>query len=235
MIYKHKFLVGINSVNKKFKMKNNAILECLENTASFHSIDINQGIEEIYKNKLTWILVEWDLEILERPKYNDEIEVRTWAKYSNSKFAYKDFEIYVNGKKCFNATSKWIIINLLTKQIVPITREYVDIYSPEQKEAIKVSEFGIIEEEENFDISKKVEIRKSDMDINGHMHNLNYLDLIAELMDFDEEFDKFRIIYKKEIKYGQDVYVLRKDKVDNIQFLIKDKDNVVHSIIECKK
>ena len=25
MIYKHKFLVGINSVNKKFKMKNKAI------------------------------------------------------------------------------------------------------------------------------------------------------------------------------------------------------------------
>ena len=235
MIYKHKFLVGINSVNKKFKMKNKAILECLENTVSLHSIDINQGIEEIYKNKLTWILVEWDLEILERPKYNDEIEVRTLAKYSNSKFAYKDFEIYVNGKKCVNATSKWIVINLLTKQIVPVTKEYVDIYSPEQKEAIKVSELGRIEEEENFDISKKVEIRKSDMDINGHMHNLNYLDLIAELMDFDEEFDKFRIIYKKEIKYGQDVYVLRKDKVDNIQFLIKDKDNVVHSIIECKR
>lgn len=175
------------------------------------------------------------MEILERPKYNDEIEVRTWAKYSNSKFAYKDFEIYINGKKCVNATSKWIVINLLTKQIVPVTKEYVDIYSPEQKEAIKVSELGRIEEEENFDISKKVEIRKSDMDINGHMHNLNYLDLIAELMDFDEEFDKFRIIYKKEIKYGQDVCVLRKDKVDSIQFLIKDKDNVVHSIIECKK
>ena len=118
MIYKHKFLVGINSVNKKFKMKNKAILECLENTASLHSIDINQGIEEIYKNKLTWVLVEWDLEILERPKYNDEIEVRTWAKYSNSKFAYKDFEIYINGKKCVNATSKWIIINLSPNTIV---------------------------------------------------------------------------------------------------------------------
>ena len=84
-------------------------------------------------------------------------------------------------------------------------------------------------------IEKTYKVERRDMDINGHMHNLNYLDLIAELMDFDEEFDKFRIIYKKEIKYGQDVCVLRKDKVDSIQFLIKDKDNVVHSIIECKK
>ena len=57
MIYKHKFLVGINSVNKKFKMKNKAILECLENTASLHSIDINQGIEEIYKNDNNLIII----------------------------------------------------------------------------------------------------------------------------------------------------------------------------------
>ena len=47
------------------------------------------------------------------------------------------------------------------------------------------------------------EIKRSDIDVNHHLHNINYLDLANEALPDDvynnnKEFDNFRIFYKKE-------------------------------------
>ena len=70
------------------------------------------------------------------------------------------------------------------------------------------------------------------------MHNLNYLDIIDEVLDdeeFEKEFNFVRIDYKKEIKIDDKIEVLKKVEEDKYYFLIKNKDtNSVHAIIEMK-
>ena len=68
------------------------------------------------------------------------------------------------------------------------------------------------------------------------MHNLNYLDIVNEILSDEEEqkeFDFVRIDYKKEIKLNDKIEVLKKVEDNKYCFLIKSKDaNTVHAIIQ---
>jgi acyl-ACP thioesterase len=53
-------------------------------------------------------------------------------------------------------------------------------------------------------------------------------------MDFGELFNHFRIIYKKEVKYGDKITVCRQNTDGTAYFLIKDQDNQTRALIECR-
>jgi Acyl-ACP thioesterase len=234
MIFKHKFEVGLDDINLNYKMTDRAILKCFENTAALHSDSIQNGLEDISKNQQTWVLIEWTVDIQNRPKYGDKISVRTWVKPSLTRYVYRDFEIRAGGKTCIKATSKWAIIDLKSKTIVRASKELLDAYQPEEDEAIPAYSLGRLRVLEKYSEHKKVAIRKSDIDVNRHVNNLNYFHLIGELMDFGEQFNYFRIIYKKEIKYGDQITVCRQNADGTAYFLLKDQAEQPRAIIECR-
>ena len=234
MIFKHKFEVGLDDVNPNYKMTDRAILKYFENVAALHSDSVQNGLEDIAKQQLTWVLIEWTVDIQDRPKYGDKISVRTWVKPSLTRYIYRDFEIRVGSKTCIKATSKWAILNLQHKTVVRASKELLDAYQPEEEEAIPAYSLGRLHILDKYAERKKVTIRKSDIDINQHVNNLNYLHLIAELMDFGEQFNHLRIIYKKEIKYGNQITVCRQNTDGTAYFLIKDAEEQPRAIIECR-
>ena len=175
--------------------------------------------------------MEWDLQALKRAKYGEMVDVKVWTKNITGKYPYLDFEMYVGKTKVAIATSKWALIDLKARQFAEATKEYMAKYRPESKETIPVASLGRINVPETFDKCVEVTIRKSDIDFNGHIHNLNYLDFIAELMDFDEEFNNLRIIYWKEIRYGNTVTVCKATIDNSLYFIIKSGEEV-KTIIE---
>lgn len=235
MIFKHKFEVGLNNINPNYRMTDKAILECFENIAAMHSDSIQNGLEDINQRNLTWVLIEWVLDVQDRPKYGDKISVRTWVKPSLTRYIYRDFEIRVHGKVCVRATSKWAIIDTQTKTIVRAGKDLLEAYQPEAEDAIVNYTLGRLSILDKYSLNKKVSLRKSDIDMNQHVHNLNYLDIIAELMDFGEQFNYLRIVYKKEIKYDDKITVCRQNLNGTAYFLIKDQNrHIPRAIIECR-
>lgn len=80
-------------------------------------------------------------------------------------------------------------------------------------------------------------VRKSDIDVNNHMHNLNYLDLANEVLSeeiFQEgQLNNVRITYKKEIKLGEIVKCKHSFKDGKHVVIVKSQDErVLHALIE---
>ena len=92
-----------------------------------------------------------------------------------------------------------------------------------------------IPNEYNYEISYTV--KRRDIDINGHMHNLYYLDLAYEALPeeiYNERpFDSVRIQYRKEIKLG-DTVKCKYAKVDdkNIVAIYSEDENTLHALVE---
>ena len=80
---------------------------------------------------------------------------------------------------------------------------------------------------------------RRDIDLNGHMHNLYYLDLAYEVLPekvYEQRpFDNFRIQYKKEVKLG-DVVKCRYTFKDgeHIVSIFNSDGSRVHAIIVLK-
>ncbi len=239
MIFKKDFEIELSDINIHKQTTNKAILKCLENIAENHSNSIKLGVNNIHETGITWVLLDWKLEILKRPSYGDILHINTWSSLNKKVYAYRDFEIYVNNEKYARATSKWALIDIYTNKILKIEEDFMQKYNPENnKFAFEDIELEKLKDPQNYDLEKIVAIRKSDIDVNGHLHNLNYIDLAREALSEqeDEEYTNLRITYKKEIKYGDSVKVCKKKQDNKISCIIKSSDNTsIHAILEMSK
>lgn len=233
MIFKYDFEIGLENINDKLEVTNKALLQFLENCAAKHSDSIQRGIANIIDNGVTWVLLEWNLKVIERPKYGEILEIHTWIRDCTKFYTYRDFEIYSNGKLKVIASAKWMLIDINKLKPVRISEDLLKEYEPEiGKSAFNEIEFPKMLEQENYEREINFHIRRSDIDVNNHVHNLNYLDMVHEVFDIDET-DNVRILFKKEIKYKDKVNVLgiKRDKKYYIKIYNKN-DNSEKALIE---
>lgn len=238
MIFKEKFKMGLKDIDKNNLLKNRAILEYLENIGSYHSDVAGYGAEYTRKTGIAWVLLGWKLKVLKRPQYGQELEIHTWAKLGSKVATFRDFEIYDNNQNlCAIATSKWTMVDIRKGKITKIDDEVINAYKVESKNVFQKLELEKLKIPSNFDYKTEYTVKRKDIDINGHMHNLYYLDLAYEALPEEiyekRPFDNVNIQYKKEIKLGEKV-ICKYAKVENkynVTIFSEDEKNV-HAIVE---
>ncbi len=238
MIFKEKFKMGLKDIDKNNLLKNRAILEYLENIGSYHSDVAGYGAEYTGKTGIAWVLLGWKLKVLKRPQYGQKLEIHTWAKLGSKVATFRDFEIYDNNQNlCAIATSKWTMVDIRKGKITKIDDEVINAYKVESKNVFQKLELEKLKIPSNFDYKTEYTVKRKDIDINGHMHNLYYLDLAYEALPEEiyekRPFDNVNIQYKKEIKLGEKV-ICKYAKVENkynVTIFSEDEKNV-HAIVE---
>lgn len=239
MFVENEYTVKLSEIGKSNKVTNKAILGYLEDIGGIHSNLAGTGIYDIPRTHKTWLLLEWKLKVIKRPRYAEKIKVVTWSREAVKCYAYRDFKIYdSDGNIIALATSKWVLIDTEERKIIKVEPEIIEKYYPELNEfAFEDEVFEKIKEPEEYQHEIEYSVRRADIDVNNHMHNLNYIELANEALP-DEiyrgaYFNDVRITYKKEIKFGDIVkckYALKNDKHIVV---IKSKDEkTLHAIIE---
>ena len=238
MIFKEKFKMGLKDIDKNNLLKNRAILEYLENIGSYHSDVAGYGAEYTEKTGIAWVVLGWKLKVLKRPQYGQELEIHTWAKLGSKVATFRDFEIYDNNQNlCAIATSKWTMVDIRKGKITKIDDDVINAYEVETKNVFPELELEKLKIPSDFEYKTEYTIKRKDIDINGHMHNLYYLDLAYEALPEEiyekRPFDNVNIQYKKEIKLGEKV-ICKYAKVENkynVTIFSEDEKNV-HAIVE---
>lgn len=211
MIYRKKFEIGLKDIGKNNELNNTAILNILENIAAYHSDSIGIGVNTTNQTKITWVLLEWKLQVIKRPQYGNTLNVNTWARYTNKCYSYRDFEIFdEENNLCCIATSKWLLINIENRKITKVEDSLIKKYEPEEgKSVFNILELDKLKEPNLFETELQYTTCRADIDVNKHMHNLRYLDLAYEVLPEDvyngQAFDNIRITYKREIKLGDKI------------------------------
>lgn len=239
MIVEQDYRIKLSEIGKENKITNKAILGDLEDIGGIHSNIAGYGILDIPQTKLSWVLLDWKLKIIRRPKYSEKIKIKTWSKNAIKFYTYRDFEVYdENGQVIAIATSKWVLLDIDKGKIVKISDEVLNKYEPElEKSVFDISEIEKLQEPENYISEVEYTVKKSDIDVNNHMHNLNYLELANEALPEDvyneQELNNVRINYKKEIKLGETVKCKYSFENNTHIIVIKSKDEkVIHAIIK---
>ena len=239
MILENEYTVKLSEIGKGNKVTNKAILSYLEDIGGVHSNKAGYGVFEIEQTHLSWILLGWRLQVIRRPKYAEKIKIRTWSKGVIKLYTYREFEIYdEQGNLIIKASSKWVLLDIEKGKIVRIEPELMNRYEPEPDKAVfGIEEFDKIKEPDKYQFETEYTVRRADIDVNNHMHNLNYIELANEALP--EEiyrgalFNDVRITYKKEIKLGDTVkckYAFREDK--HVVVIKNEDESVLHAIIE---
>ena len=239
MILENEYTIKLSEIGKGNKVTNKAILSYLEDIGGIHSNKAGYGIFEIEQTHLSWILLGWKLQVIRRPRYTEKIKIKTWSKGVVKLYTYREFEVYdEQGNLIIKASSKWVLLDIERGRIVRIEPEIIEKYEPEvDKEVFGIEEFDKIKEPNEYESETKYTVRRADIDVNNHMHNLNYIELaneaLPEYLYRGALFNDVRITYKKEIKLGDVVKCKYTFKDDNHIVVVKSEDeSVLHAIIE---
>ena len=239
MIYKEKFKIGLKDVWAKDEVSNIAILEYLEDVSAYHSDSVGIGINTTEETHLNWLLLDWELEVLKRPRYGQVLDIHTWSRGIEKFYAFRDFEIYdEENNLCAIATSKWLLVDSKTGKIARVKPKIADKYQSETEKAVfKEEKIKKIKEPNEYVREVTYITRRRDIDVIGHMHNLNYLYLAYEALPEEEyskrPFNHVRIQYKNQIKLGETVkckYV--KENGENVVVIKSEDDKTLHAIIK---
>jgi medium-chain acyl-[acyl-carrier-protein] hydrolase len=140
-----------------------------------------------------------------------------------------------------SATSKWILTDTERRRPVRLTEDIVEAYETDgscQAMDEEIEKLDYDEEKVENALTTHYTVRRSDIDVNRHVHNINYIDIAYEAMPEDVFFDfirgvykNFHILYKKEIMYGDEV-VCKYYEDDGRHVIVMFVEDKMHAIMQ---
>ena len=238
MIVEHKFYIGMRDIDSKNYITDKGLLAAMEDAGGIHSEIAGYGILNMNETHRFWMILAWHVEIIRRPKYNETITIHTWSKPCKRLYVYRDFEVFdESGNLIATAGAKWVFINTENNSIVKANDDMFQTYKIEpEKSSTDTALLDKLNEPKTYSNVISYTINREMIDINGHVHNLDYLDLAYKALPeevYEKEFKKIDIMYKKEIKLDENVKCFYSNENNSHTVTIKSEDeSVLHAIIK---
>ena len=234
--FEKNFNVEYYDVGENRKATDKSILKYMQKIAGMHSDEMGCGLEELAKENLGWIITNWKLNVLNRPKYNDNIVVKTWVRKIDKLYYYRDFEILnEQGEKIAIATSRWILMDVKNKTAKKTEDKYIKLHTIHEEEVFSNYKFTKIKEPEVYENEFSYKIQRRDIDTNHHVNNLNYLDFAYETLPEEiynsKIFKNIEISYKNEIKPKDEIICKYSEINDEYLVFIKNKETEIENAI----
>ena len=149
------------------------LMNWLQVAADNHAEILGVGESFCKANNLAWVVVHYNIEILNMPRGGQKLNIITWPACHSGARAVRDFEIRdLNGNIMVRVTSQWVLLNLETRRAMRLCTELLSFQCMNQR-ALD-TEFEKLPE---FDAENKIDFkcRFEDLDLNGHINNSVYL------------------------------------------------------------
>ena len=180
--YKRTFSVTSFDVDAKKQASLQSVARYLQEMATQHAIHLNLGFEDMLKENRAWVLAQMLISINRFPKFTEEYSITTWSNGPEGRYAMRDFVIHdAAGEKIGGASSTWFVIDIDEKNICRLDN-YFPGYDYEQVEFVLGRKPERVKVAPSADIEEHARVRFSDLDINGHMNNVRYLDHIIDMI-----------------------------------------------------
>ena len=205
----------------------------LLNCAGFHAAERGFGIAEINENQYTWVLSRLAIELEDLPRQYEDFSIQTWVENVYRLFTDRNFELKnKDGKTIGYARSVWAMISMQTRKPADLLTlhggnisEYIcDKECPISKPGrIKVTqEVPAVEYQTKY----------SDIDINGHVNSIKYIEHILDLFPMetfkDKQIKRFEMAYVAESYYGDTLFFYKEEKEDgSIDIEVRKASNEV--------
>lgn len=181
----------------------------LLNAADFHSGDHDFGV--VYLNAIndTWVLSRLAIEMDELPREYDKFTVETWIENVYRFFTNRNFSIVgVNGKVYGHARSVWAMIDKDSRQPVDLLSvkdgAIQDYVIPDRE--CPIAKPSRVKMTDKAEFVGSVVARYCDLDINGHVNSVKYIEHVLDLFPKElyerKRIERFEIAYVAESHYG---------------------------------
>lgn len=213
-VYEREFSITSTEVDAHGNYRPAALLSFFQDLATEHAevlrMDQDYLVAEYHA---VWMLVRvWYH--LDRPlKMGETVTIRTWHRGAGGLIVYRDFDLFVNGEPVGEAVSAWVVADMDSRKMLrPGT--IANIAASPVPEQIKEKQLKLIHIPKDRKLVYTKTIRYSDLDINGHMNNTKYADVLLDALSPQElegrYISEMQLNYSRECLFGETVDICRR-------------------------
>lgn len=175
--------VRFGAIDRSDRLTLDAVFRFFQEAAISHAEHLGVGREEMARAGQVWILSRMSVHIDRRPDYRENITVRSWPRGGERLFAIRDYDILGNdGRAAVRARSGWLIIDIEKRR--PLRPQAVMNMLP-LNEGLDALPSGAVSLAERGDLRQAAErrARYTDVDYNGHVNNVRYIEWIEDAVE----------------------------------------------------
>lgn len=205
-------------------VRRSEILRFVQDAAVMHTAQCGYPIDKLYKNHSAWILLSIHL-VEVKPVSCSEISVKTWPYDFSKVFGPRAFlicdantdEVLIKG------SALWTFVDTESGKPKLIPSEMIDKFGTEDQ----VSDVPFIRRLPNHltgNSTLTYSVLKRDLDTNGHMNNVKYLEYAEEVLPEDFFFSEIEIFYKQPLYFG-DTFSLSEKVLEDESHVVNIKNS----------
>ena len=194
----------------------------LLNAADFHSTDRGFGMRYLMGIQRSWVLSRLAIEMTEMPAQYERYMVETWVENALKFFTQRNFCVTGNNGRVYGyGRSVWAMIDTETRRPTDIyaidngaINQWIVAEKPcpiEKGERVKMSENPVL--------VRTMGVNYNDIDINGHVNSVKYIEHVLDLWDVawyrGHQIKRFEIAYVAEAHQGDTLSFYREQTAEN--------------------
>lgn len=208
--FSKQYTINIYDVDANYNCKYSSLMNYLWDVVVSQSDALGETDHGLINN-CAWVLLKYDLNILEYPKFRDTITVETDIVGIKRLYGYRSFTIRNSeGTVILSGISTAILIDLAKRRPVKMSPEQCKVYGIEKEleEPLPLDDF-INFEEAHYE--KDYSIRYSDLDVYRHVNNVKYIEMAVDTLPIDllnsYQISAMKVLFKKEANQDSTLHV----------------------------
>ncbi|MBN1388046.1 MAG: hypothetical protein JW965_06330 [Bacteroidales bacterium] len=213
LVYDRTYRVNTYEADASGRLSIPGLFNYLQDAAARHATVLKFGKEHLEKENRFWVLSRILVKMDTMPEWEKETIIRTWPRGVDKLFALRDFEVLgSNGKKYGGATSCWLMVNRKNRR--PVRPDsLLEKLNMEMKKESSLERYpsklpGLVNASYK---SQVIPVRYSDLDINMHVNNVQYVKWAIDTYALDfilgNKFNSAEVNYLLESVPGDEITV----------------------------
>lgn len=172
------FTVASWDVDPRNRLHTSAIGRFLQEAAAANATGLGLGHGDLVRLGQTWVLTNLRLEAARLPGYGEVVTVTTWPRDIAGRRALRDFELEDRRGAFAAAASAWMCLDLQSRRPVSPEHWRQVPWLPERRAlTVDLARLPALTGQE---FETALPVRWTDLDLNGHVTNTRYQDLLLE-------------------------------------------------------
>lgn len=209
--YFNEIHLNADDVNYKGELTLKRLMLLFQKVALLHYTQRAQNFSDMMKIGKVWVLTKIEIDIDSMPKISEDIIISTWSRGASGHKGIREFSVTKNGISIIKAQTQWAYIDLKEKKLSHFDNSLYPNFEQNNETHFdhELSSWRI-SSKENIITEKTYQLRQTDFDINKHLNNTTYFEILEDYLMNKEIIPKHIFAaYAKEVPLEVEYLLLK--------------------------